>query len=237
MKLKNNKRIRKKRRILILIFFSITLLLFKTMEKNISLFFIKYAEGEVAKLTTYVINTSVESGLFDDLDYDDLYFITKNSNNEIEMVDYNSITVNKFLNEVTDRLQSNLLKLEAGNTDFTNQLPKKSGVLFYIPFGIITNNPLFNNMGPNIPVRLKTLGALSTNIDIRVKEYGINNSLVEMVIAIEITQEIILPTITKTIKVTNEIPVSYKIINGKIPNYYGTNGINKSSNIFSIPLE
>ncbi len=236
MKLKSKKRFLKIKRIVILIFLLFSLILLKNIKNNISLYFMKYAEEEIRKLTSYVVNTSIDNSLFEGLDYNNIYNITKNSNNEIEMVDYNSVTVNKFLNNVTDKLQLNLLKLENGNIK-NNELSTKSGVLFNIPFGIITNNPLFNNIGPNIPVKLKTLGSLSTNIITRVKEYGINNSLLEMIVFIEINQQVILPTITKTIKITNEIPISYKIINGKIPEYYSANGLSKSSNIFSIPLE
>ena len=90
-------------------------------------------------------------------------------------------------------------------------------------------------MGPKIPVRVEFVGSVLTNINTTIKEYGINNALIEMVIQIELKEKIILPILSKEILITNEVPVSYKIINGNIPNYYGE-GISNNSNIYSLPL-
>ena len=70
----------------------------------------------------------------------------------------------------------------------------------------------------------------------KIKEYGINNCLIEMNLVIEIKQQIMLPLISKKIKIINDIPISYKVINGKIPEYY-SGSLSKGSNIYSIPIE
>ena len=54
-----------------------------------------------------------------------------------------------------------------------------------------------------------------------VKEYGINSSLVEIVLNIKIQIEVILPFQSKTIFVEKNIILESKIIQGKIPQYYG----------------
>lgn len=57
-----------------------------------------------------------------------------------------------------------------------------------------------------------------------------------MNLVIEIKQQIMLPLISKKIKIINDIPISYKVINGKIPEYY-SGSLSKGSNIYSIPIE
>ena len=57
-----------------------------------------------------------------------------------------------------------------------------------------------------------------------------------MFVSVEVTEKVILPVMTDTIKVKNEIPISYKIIKGKIPTYYGES-LNKNSSIYSLPME
>lgn len=237
MILKNKeKRIKAKTIVILLIVFMI-IYSFKTIVFNIGNYFLKSSEAKVVQITSAVINHSVNDDMLDDLNINQLYYVTKNSNNEIEMVDYNSVAVNKFLNNVTISVQKNLLELEKGNFELVGINNNIGGIVFYIPFGSITKNPIFNNIGPNIPVKIKTIGSILTNVRVDVKEYGINNCLIEMNINIEIKQQIILPIISKEIKISNSVPIAYKIINGKIPEYYSGSGLGKSSNIYSIPLE
>ena len=70
----------------------------------------------------------------------------------------------------------------------------------------------------------------------KIKEYGINNCLVEIYILLEVNVKVLLPIISDDIVIKNEIPISYKIINGQIPSYYGGN-LSKNSNIYALPLE
>ena len=94
-------------------------------------------------------------------------------------------------------------------------------IIFTIPSGIITNNPLLNNLGPKIPVKLQIISEVLSNVNTKVINYGINNCLITLTVSIEVTAKVVLPILSDEIKVTNEIPISYKIINGSIPIYYG----------------
>ena len=79
-------------------------------------------------------------------------------------------------------------------------------------------------------------GSITTNIDTKLTNYGINNALVEISINISMEEQILLPYTVKTITVENSIPVVLKIIEGTVPKYY-SNGISGSSPTLSIPLE
>ncbi|MCI8310584.1 MAG: sporulation protein YunB, partial [Clostridia bacterium] len=67
-------------------------------------------------------------------------------------------------------------------------------------------------------------------------EYGINNALVEIGIHLEMTAMILLPFSSGVRKMTWDIPVIVKIVQGSIPNYY-SNGFNTNSGIVTIPME
>ena len=207
--------------ILILIFF-IVILISKIMS-NISFFFMEYAKSKSLDIVNLTVNNSIKQDTFDYLK-DDLFNVTKNSNNEIEMIDYNTYKVNLFLDKVSSSVQEEISNL-------TNK--KKT---FYIPFFSIFNNPLISNIGPNIPVRLSLTNAVYSNVEIKIKEYGINNCMVEIYILLQTDVRVILPIISDTITITNEVPISYKIINGTIPEYYG-GSISKNSSIFTLPIE
>jgi len=240
MHLKNKTKTKKTKRLIMIITITlISLIIVNKLINNIGEFFIAYAKDEARKAVTTSINAAVTEDVLKKFKNNDLYTITKNSDGEIELIDYNSYVVNDVLKEVTLNIEQNLLKIE--DEDFrsikatTNKTEEK--VAFYIPLGAITNSPLLNNKGPLIPVRLKLIGSVLTNIETRVKDYGINNSLIEIVIHIEAKEQVLLPMISESITITNEIPVSYSIVKGKIPSYYSGGGINKNSEIYSLPIE
>ena len=82
------------------------------------------------------------------------------------------------------------------------------------------NSVLFSNIGPTIPVKITFIGTTSVNIDIKTKEYGINNVIVETYAIIDIVNEISLPITTKKISVKVREPITVDIVKGVVPNYY-----------------
>lgn len=227
MNLKNNKkRYLRRRTIIIIAFLIISIYLFLAFSKNVSYYYLSYSEKEARKIIDLSIGNAITDDILEDIKDKDLYKISKNNQGEIEMVDYNSYLVNAFLRDVTDNIAEYLEMEEAD--------PEK--IAFYIPLGSIFQNPILNSKGPKIPVRMEVIGSVLTNVKVKVTEYGINNCLIEMYVHVEIKEKVILPVIAKTITITNDLPISYKIIRGTVPSYYG-NSIDKDSNIYSIPMK
>lgn len=221
LKLKGEKRKNKKLIILVLlILISLTGYFLIIINNHLFLFMQNYAQAKVKNVILYAIDKSVNEKTISYLNYEDLYYIERDKNDNISIIDYNSRNVNMFLGDVTTAIEETMNELE-------------KDIIFNIPLGVITNNTLFNNLGPKIPVRIQLIGYVNTNIETKVKDYGINNALIEMSILVEASVDVILPFITDTIKVSNNIPVSYKIIQGKIPDYY-SRGFSKTSELFSL---
>lgn len=220
--MKNKKRVYKKRKLaLLVIFFCVFLYLFYLVLGNMNTFYLNYSVRKARVIIDNVFSKAVSDDILNSLDDEKLFIITKNNNDEIETIDYNTFLVNRFLRDVSINID-NTLKKEQVNPD---------NIYFYIPIGAVFNTPILNDKGPRIPVKIKTVGSVLSGVKTNVKEYGINNVLIEMYISIEIEEKVILPVISKTIKVKNEIPISYKIIKGVVPNYYGGE-ISKNSSIY-----
>lgn len=221
--------------ILIIILLTVIIhLTLKYINKNISPKLTHYASLEIKKLSGLIITKSVSTETLEKLNINDMFKITKNEKNEILLVDFNTITLNKIIKEATINIQENLKKLEMGIINDNNE-PNKNGVILKIPSGEIYNNFLLNNLGPKIPVKLKILGDMETQINTKITNYGINNALIEVTLNIAVKEEVLLPISTEEIKVTQTLPIAIKLISGTVPNYY-SNGINKSET-FSIPIE
>ena len=189
-----------------------------------------YAENEVKKLTTLIINKSITKQISNNLNVDNLLNITRNSNGDIQMISYNSITVTKLLNSVTNLVQLNIKSIEEGNVDLL-ELPDiydeeklKCGIVYEIPLGTVTDNFLLANLGYKIPVKFTLIGSTTTNLDTKITEYGINNALLEIFITIDVTTQINLPFVSKEVNMSTQVPIAIKLIQGIIPEYY-INGI------------
>lgn len=234
--LKKRKKHKKLNKIVIIAIISIILATFilKYVNKEISPKLINYASLEIKKLSNLIITESINEEEFEKLNVDDIYKITKNNNNEILTVDINTVILNKMIKKATENIQQRLKKLEKGEVDENNQ-ENKNGVVLKIPLGEIYNNFLLADLGPKIPVKLKIIGNIETKINTNVKNYGINSSLIELSLDITVKEKVILPISTNEIRVNQTFPLTIKMIEGKIPNYY-SNGINKSE-ILSIPIE
>ena len=83
---------------------------------------------------------------------------------------------------------------------------------------------------------MDVIGDVYSNIKSNIKEYGINNVLLEIMVNITVNERVIMPFISEQTKISVDVPVSIKLIQGNIPKYYGT-GISRNSNILSIPAE
>lgn len=205
----------------------------------------KQALIDSKKMAITIIKNSLNDDVLSVLDTDELFYIIKNDTGEVQTIDFNPVIVNRFLSKTTSIVSENLKNIENGkisdisfiNSDDYNIKNLKNGVISEIPMGIITNNVLLSNLGPKVPVKLNLIGNVVSSIETNISNYGINNAIVEIYAKVEVTEEVIIPFQTKRVKITNNIPVAIKIIQGRVPNYYSDGKLNSSSNILSIPIE
>ena len=226
---------------LILIFISLVFII-NFIGNKITPGVVSYAETELEKFTTRIIN-SVISTEIKDISLEELFIITKDNNDYIKTIDYNPIVVNGVLSNITTKVDRLLRNVENGENLFelSNDVLEnydieklKKGIIFEMAITTIFDNPLLSNLGPRIPVRIFMLGSTSSNINTKITNYGINNALIETSIVIDLKLQIVLPYKTEKVSFQNSIPISLKLIQGTVPNYY-FNGIDKNSSSFIVP--
>jgi len=206
--------------IIIILIIIVSIIGIKILNNKISPIVREYSIGEMKRLISIIINRSINSDILDKDDMNTL-FNTTMENNEILAISLDSIIVNKITDSISDACEDNLRLLEEGKYDILKKKFNIGEEYFYVPSGIIFKNTLFSLFGPKIPINLKMIGNVTSNIKTEVKDYGINNSLIT--ISSEITVEImvILPFSSDNIKITNLVPISIKLIHGRVPEIYG----------------
>ena len=150
----------------------------------------------------------------------------KNDSGEIITISLDSIIINKITDIISDACEDNLRLLEEGKYDILKNKFNIGEEYFYVPIGIIFKNTLFSSLGPKIPINLKIIGNVTSGIKTEVKEYGINNSLISISSEITVEMMVILPFSSDYVSITNLVPLSIKLIQGKVPQVYGSSLIN-----------
>ncbi len=204
----------------------------------------KYINMEAQRVVRGIVNESVKDIVEDNFKTENILEITKNKDDDVKYVTYNTKEVNNLLVLINKNIQKRLIELEEGKTDnlvLSSNLKKgsfkniKHGIVYEIPFGSIRNSTLFGNIGPNIPVKMSFIGQITSNFRTKVNNYGINNLVVEAYIETEVISQSTMPISSKEKKVKVDVPISVEIIQGNIPIYYGD--IDNLSNNATLPLK
>lgn len=198
---------------IVIILFIISFIIIIVVNNKVMPIYMNYAESEMERVVTTVINKTVS-----ECELNNEMFIVKNVNDNT-IVDYDPVVMNKIISNISNNVYDNLKRV----SEKDELLLKKYNLdnnIFYIPSGIIFNSLFLNNLGPKIPIRMELISSVNSNIETKVTEYGINNSLIEVNIKVNVTIRMILPTSSKSNKVSVIVPLTVKIIQGTIPEYY-----------------
>ncbi len=245
-KLKKIRTVQKKN-ILLISFLLILFLLYITLKilgNVINPIILKYSEAEVKRFATHVVTNAINDEIINVLDVDNLFTVIKNNDNDIQTIDFDPVVVNKVLKQSINAVQTKINSIDDGNIEelslpstfdniYLNKM--KGSIILEIPLGVVTNNAILTNLGPKIPIKLGFIGNVVGNINTKITEYGINNALLEIIVQIEVTEQIIMPLITEEIPVIIDVVLATKIIQGNIPLYY-QNGLQENSSLYSVPL-
>ena len=202
-----------------------------------------YINAETKRFTSNVISSVINDTISDGIE-DELFTTQKNSNDEIETLDYNTKKVNEILSSITNKIQKRLTNLEEGdlknlkisdNFRLKNNNSLKNGILCKVPMGSLRGNTLLVNLGPNIPLKIAFIGQVQSNLNTKITNYGINNLVLQVDVQVEIEQYITMPIMSKKSVLRISAPLTIKIIQGIVPNYY-LNGLEKNSNAISTPI-
>ena len=143
----------------------------------------------------------------------DILYIDKNKSNKIVYLDYDIDKTYKLLNKYIDSLKKD---------------NSKSKILT-VPFFIASDNIIISSLGPKIKFKYEIIDNVKGKIKTKVTDFGVNNALVEMYFELEIGYLVVIPMNKKESVLKTEILISSKVINGKVPTFYGKNIFKESS--------
>ena len=194
--------------IIIIVILLITYIFLKIFTYRSEPILLDYAKRKSTNMISSLINKSINEVLLK-CNYENIIEIEKDKNGKVENLNINNKDVNEILYLTTDNILNNIELLE------------KNKLLLYVPIGVIHNIPILVNIGPKIPFKIEILSSTNNDTFTKVKEYGINSSIVEVYLNVNIQLQVILPFTSEIIDVNKQLLLDSKIIQGDIPEYYG----------------
>lgn len=207
--------------IIILIIIIAFLLIINKINEVTSPILMIQAKEKAYNIITKTINSSVNKVVSKNLNSNDLFIMTYDSDGTITSIDFDSLVINKVLTSIS-------LEIENSIEDIGSET-------YAIPFGVVFNNSFLSNLGPKVPIKIQLVGSVVNNIKTQITNYGINNALIEIYVNIEVNVQVVLPFVSDKVSVETLIPIALKLIRGNVPDYYSGNGSGDS--LLSIPIE
>lgn len=215
----------------------LALFFIKQFSGRVSEVLIKNGEAEARRVITLIINNSISKDAFEGVNMDSLFTVRRDSNNDIEIIDFDTVMVTELLDSIINMIQVNLNAVEDGDIDSLDiDLRRVSdidyeelrdGIIYCVSMGSASGVGLLNNVGPSIPIKLVMVGDVVGSFSSDVKEYGINNALIEVSVDVEVTMLVNMFFTSREVKIESSVPIIMKVVQGSVPDYYMKNGISE----------
>ena len=204
---KNKRKNRKRKWKIALLFIVVFLvLLFVYFQRNVTRVLISISEATMRASTTIAVNDAVYHTLSDEMRYEDLVSITRDSDGNITAVAANPLKINKIARDTASISQSNLKNLSL------NGIP--------VPLGALTGIEAFAGLGPNIHFRIIPVSSVTCDFSSVFESVGINQTKHSIYLNVIADISIVMPSRTENFAVVTEILVGESVIVGEIPNTF-----------------
>ncbi len=157
----------------------------------------------VHRIVVAAVNDAVENGW---MEYGKLVRFDKDSEGRVTALQSNMAEFNRLQTAVAD--------------DVLERLAQVSVSELSVPLGTLTGSPLLAGRGPRLTVKMETLGTASASFRDKFTAAGINQTKHQILLQVDVRMSILLPGITTSTKVSNEISVAETVIVGSVPQTY-----------------
>ena len=155
-----------------------------------------------------------------DFNPDELIRIQTNDEGEVISVNYDSMKLNQLLYQAVESINESLLLAQKGEVDpITQQVYFDKGVVDEVPLGYFTEMVGLSDLGPKIKIRVKVVNRVNGVYEISNEAYGINNTLLKIMIKVNVKADVFAGISQDEIVMQEEIPVIIQLINGNVPQF------------------
>lgn len=180
---------------------------FLFVERNLEPALKEIAKSHIKQRATLAITKAISEKITAELpEASHLAVIEKDKEDRIQLISFDQTRQAKVLTLVTERANQTLINM--------------SKQAIEIPLGQALNSNILAQFGPMVPIALFPIGSAKADLELRMKEAGINVVAIEVYLKIEANVRIVIPFTSDEAVVTTEFPIEVHILPGEVPNYY-----------------
>jgi len=162
------------------------------------------AKYKVQSMVTQAANQAIiEQMEQSPLSYGDLITVQRNQNDEITLLSYNALEVNRLKSQITSTVLSKVQMMDKAH--------------IYIPIGSITNLDFLNNKGPRLHFVVTPAAFVETDIESEFDTTGINQVNHRIFIVLKIKASALIPNFSTDVDFKTRVCVAQTVIVGKVP--------------------
>lgn len=171
-----------------------------------------------AKSIATIISNEQATIVMKEHSYDELFEFEKDNNGNIVMIKSNISKINEIISDVAVKIQNKID--ERGKTDVK------------ISLGTFTGLKIFAGQGPEIYIKVSTVGTVTTDLKSEFKSQGINQTLHRVYLQVDCNINILTPFEDINETISNQILIAENVIVGDIPEtYYNINGFDETNEL------
>jgi sporulation protein YunB len=175
------------------------------MERHMKPIIMHHATITITQTATKAINTAITEQVAHDKTFSDLVDWHTDATGKVSGFNLNYMQHMRVTAQTVQIVQTTL-----------DQLQKEKQ---QVPLGQVFDSVFLNAIGPSIPIQFQPVGAVKVDLLTRQKNAGINMLLVEVYIRVTVQMTVMIPLDAKMQTVKTELPISYMLIVGDVPNY------------------
>ncbi len=172
-------------------------------------------KDEAKSIATLITNQEA-TNVMEQYSYEDLFSIEKDEQGNILMIKSNVFPINEIISNIPVKIQ------EAINNEGRKNIK--------IALGTFTGIKLLAGRGPNVNVKISSIGNVETDLKSEFYSKGINQTLHRVYLQIKCEITILTPFNDIQEQINNQVLIAENVIVGHIPSsYYNLEGMNSSN--------
>lgn len=157
----------------------------------------------VGQVVTAAVNDAISSG---EILYNDLIVMEKGDGGAITALHSNMAQFNRLQSAITQDVLTRLD--EVSDTDLT------------IPAGTLTGSAFLVGRGPELTVKMQSVGSCSAHFENEFDQAGINQTTHRILLCVDVSMSILLPGFKTGTDVSHSFSVAETVIVGAVPDSY-----------------
>lgn len=169
-----------------------------------------YVQQKVKIKANMLFEQAIRNAVIPNIDIDSILQLSYGEGDKVENVIINTKEVNTIMSQSLEVINELFIKVE--NATELNNLT--------LPLGIIISDTLFQNMGPDITIKIRPVGSYKLDLITSADHFGINNSIIQVLLILQVDFLTIIPFNSQLVTVDLQVPLVIEIIQGVVPRYY-----------------